>query len=211
MLSNFNTEKPLIIGIAGGSGSGKTALTKALQSEIGLDKSLLFQLDAYYRDLSHMPLEERDNVNFDHPDAMDLKLFAAHLIYLKESKPVKKPVYDFNTHTRFNYFENIEPKNVIITEGILLFFDKMIRECIDFRVFLDIETDTRFNRRIGRDVKERSRTPEAVKKQYYSTVETMHNEFVEPSKRYADLILTEADISNWISNIMSEFDSERLV
>lgn len=210
-MSDFNIKKPFIIGIAGGSGSGKTALAKALQSKIGFAKSLLFQLDAYYRDLSHIPLEERDNVNFDHPDAIDLKLFAAHLGYLKESKPIKKPVYDFATHTRFNYFENIEPKNVIITEGILLFSNKRIRKCIDFGIFLDIETDKRFNRRIGRDLKERGRTPESVKKQYYSTVEAMYNEFVEPSKRYADLILKDADLSNWLYKIISELDYERLV
>lgn len=203
--------KPFIIGIAGGSVSGKTTLAKALQSVIGLDKSLLFKLDDYYRDLGHIPLEQRDNVNFDYPDALDLKMFAEHLSYLMEFKPIKKPVYDFTTHTRFNYFENIEPKSVIITEGILLFFNKAIRECIDFKIFLDIEADTRFNRRIRRDVEERGRTPKSVKMQYHSTVEAMHKEFVEPMKRYADLILKDSDISNWIHKIISELDYQRFV
>ncbi len=210
-MSDFNIRKPFIIGITGGSGSGKTFLANTLQSEIGLDRSLLFQFDAYYRDLSNIPLEERDNVNFDHPDALDMKLFVEHLNRLKEHNPVKKPVYDFTTHTRLNYFEEIQPKEVIITEGILLFTNEEIRKCIDFGIFLDIETDTRLNRRIERDVKERHRTPESVKTQFHSTVETMHNKYVEPSKRFANLVLKDTDIDNWIHKVMSELDCERFL
>lgn len=202
---------PFIIGIAGGSGSGKTSLANALQSEIGSGKSLIIQIDAYYRDLSHMPLEKRGDVNFDHPNALDLKLFLEHLSYLKEYKPVKKPVYDFATHTRLNYFEKIQPKGVIIAEGILLLTNKKIRKCIDFGIFLDIEIHARLNRRIKRDVEERGRTPESVKMQYYTTVETMHNKYVAPSKRFADLILKDADIRDWTNKVMSELDYQRFL
>lgn len=204
-------KEPFIIGIAGGSGSGKTTLSNALQSVLEPRKSLLFEFDDYYRDLSHIPQERRDKVNFDHPDALDLEMFGEHLSHLKEFKPIKKPVYNFNKHSRFDDYENIEPKSFIITEGILLFFNKEIRKCIDFKIFLDIETNTRFNRRITRDVAKRQRTPESVKKQYYSTVEPMHKQFVEPSKRYADLILKDDDISNWIGKIISELSCRGLL
>lgn len=205
VLCDCNIKRPFIIGIAGGSGSGKTTLAKALQLKIGLDKSILFQTDSYYRDLGQMPIEKRNSVNFDHPDAMDLELFASHLLHLRKSKPVKKPVYDFNTHTRLNFVEYIKPKDVVITEGILLFTNKRISECIDFGIFMDIDADTRFKRRMKRDVDERGRTPESVRKQYYSSVEPMYNKFVEPSRRYADLILKDASLSNWINTFRIEF------
>lgn len=209
-MTDINRKKPLIIGVAGGSGSGKTTLSHALESRLGSDKSLLFQLDSYYRDLSHMPSGKRADVNFDHPDAIDLKLFATHLIHLKENKSVRKPVYDFNTHTRLNSTEDIAPKDVIIAEGILLFSVKAIRECVDYCIYIDIGTDIRFKRRVDRDVKERGRSVASVKKQYYGTVESMYKEYVEPSKRYVDIILTDGNISDWVDKIISELSAKSL-
>ena len=181
---------PLIIGVVGGTGSGKTTVAHALLDALGLDAILLDQ-DAYYHDISHLTLAERTAVNFDHPDSIDSELLIAHLERLAAGEPIEKPTYDFNAHTRAARRIMIEPRDVVIVEGILLFADARLRRLFDIRIFVDVADDVRFIRRLQRDVTERGRSVDGVIAQYLSTVRPMHLEFVEPSKRYADVILPE--------------------
>ena len=209
--SNSNIKEPLIIGIAGGSGAGKTTFSQALHSALKPQSSFLLKIDDYYRDLSDMPYEQRKRVNFDHPDALDMGMLAEHLSRLKEFKPIKKPVYNFNNHCRSDEYEKVEPHNIIIAEGILLFIYDFIRNCIEFKIFLDVSTDKRFDRRMTRDVSQRNRTPKSVKKQYYSTVEPMYKLFVDPSKQHADLVLRDGDMIDWTKKVMSELNLRKLL
>lgn len=181
---------PLIIAVVGGSGSGKTTVARAIHETPGVDAVLIDQ-DAYYRDLSQLPLEERRRVNFDHPDAFDTELLAEHLRTLGAGRPIEKPTYDFVAHTRADRTVLVEPRNVIVVEGILLFADARLRSLFDIKVFVDVADDVRFIRRLQRDIAERGRSVEMVVEQYLSTVRPMHLEFVEPSKRYADVIIPE--------------------
>ncbi len=183
--------KVVTVGVAGGTGSGKTTLVEALIKRIGAERIALLPHDAYYRDLSHLTLEERARVNFDHPDALETELLVAHLRQLRAGEPIAMPQYNFVTHTRRRQRVMVQPRPVILVEGILIFVDPALRELFDIKLYVDTDADVRFIRRLQRDVKERGRTMESVIEQYLSTVRSMHLEFVEPSKRYAGLIIPE--------------------
>ncbi len=181
--------KPIIIGVAGGTASGKTTVADAILDRVGRDRIVFIQHDAYYRDLSHLPLEERRKLNFDHPDALETELLVAHLRQLQAGKPIEVPVYDFTTYQRRDISRRVEPRRVILVEGILIFVDRELREMMDIKLYVDTDADLRFIRRLQRDIQQRDRTMETVIDQYLTTVRPMHLEFVEPSKRYADVII----------------------
>lgn len=183
--------KPIIVGVAGGTGSGKTTVSQAILERVGPDRIAYIQHDSYYRDLSHLPLEERARVNFDHPDALENELLVQHLRQLCAGQPAEVPIYDFTTHTRRPETRTVYPHRVILVEGILIFADKTLRDMMDVKIFVDTDADIRFIRRLQRDIAERGRTMESVIRQYLETVRPMHLEFVEPSKRYADVIIPE--------------------
>ena len=182
--------RPLIIGVVGGSGSGKTTVARAIHESTGVDAAFVDQ-DAYYNDLDHLTLDERKQVNFDHPDAFDTDLLVSHLRLLSRGIAVEKPTYDFAAHTRAKATVVVQPKGIIIVDGILLFTDARLRELFDIKLFVDVADDIRFIRRLQRDVEVRGRTMTDVIRQYLGTVRPMHLEFVEPSKRHADVILPE--------------------
>jgi uridine kinase len=181
----------IVIGVAGGTGSGKTTVSEAILDRVGREEIAFLQHDSYYRDRSHMPPEERANANFDHPDALESELLAQHLSSLKAGQAVEVPLYDYTSHTRRPETVLVEPRRVILVEGILIFAEKTLRELMDIKVFVDTDADLRFIRRLQRDITERGRTVETVIRQYTETVRPMHLEFVEPSKRYADIIIPE--------------------
>jgi uridine kinase len=181
----------IIVGVAGGTGSGKTTVSQAILDRVGRDRIAYLQHDSYYRDRSHVPLEERAKANFDHPDALESELLAQHLASLKAGQAVEIPVYDFTTHTRETRTVTVAPRKVILVEGILIFAERALRLLMDIKVFVDTDADIRFIRRLQRDITERGRTVESVIRQYTETVRPMHLEFVEPSKRYADVIIPE--------------------
>ncbi len=183
--------QPLIIGVAGGTGSGKTTVSNSILERVGSDQISYIQHDHYYRDRSHLPPEERGKVNFDHPDSLENELLARHLKMLKEGQAVEVPQYDFTTHIRKPETTRVEPRRVILVEGILIFAVKALRDLMDIKVFVDTDADIRLIRRIRRDMTERGRTLESVIRQYTESVRPMHLEFVEPSKRYADIIIPE--------------------
>lgn len=185
------TKSPLVIGIAGGTGSGKTTVAKKLAAAIPADRCALIEHDAYYKDRSDLTLEARAAINYDHPDALDSDLLAEHLRTLRSGEPVDVPIYDFVTHTRSAQTRHIEPAPVIIVEGILVFVETRVRAQFDIKIFVDTDPDIRLIRRIRRDLESRGRTFSSVREQYYSTVRPMHLQFVEPSKRWADLIIPE--------------------
>jgi uridine kinase len=180
---------PVVIGIAGGSGSGKTTVLQQIIGEFGADPIAVLDHDAYYEDLSHLPPEKREQINFDHPDALETNLMREHLDRLIAGEAVEKPVYDFTTHTRRDETETVEPRPVIIIEGILVLAESQLEERMDIRIFVDAADDIRLMRRIRRDLEERDRSIEGILKQYERTVRPMHLEFVEPSKRDADVII----------------------
>ncbi|HYO48814.1 MAG TPA: uridine kinase [Chloroflexia bacterium] len=183
--------KPLTIGVAGGSGSGKTTVVRALMEAVGPGNAAFLPHDAYYRDYSHLSLEDRTSVNWDHPDSLQTELMVGHLASLVAGQPVEIPVYDFRTYTRLEETERLEPRPVIIVEGILILVERDLRDLLDIKVFVDTDSDLRFIRRLQRDVSERARSVNSVVEQYLRTVRPMHLDFVEPSKRYADLIIPE--------------------
>ena len=181
----------MIIGICGGTGSGKTTVANRILESVSTDDVVFLQQDSYYRDLDQMPLDYRRKVNFDHPDALDNDLLVEHLRALKAGQTVELPLYDFKNHARRAETLRMEPRPIIIIEGILVFTDERLRDEMDIKVFVDTPDDIRFIRRLRRDVAERGRTTESVIEQYLATVRPMHMQFVEPSKRYADLIIPE--------------------
>jgi uridine kinase len=181
--------KPFVIGIAGGTGSGKTTVARRIYESLHLDSAVFLDQDSYYRDVGHLSLEERKKLNYDHPDAVDNELLAAHLETLIGRGGIEKPTYDFAAHTRAPGTVRVEPRDVILVEGILLFVEPRLRDLFDLKIFVDTEADVRFIRRLQRDLELRGRTVDSVIEQYLSTVRPMHFEFVEPSKRYADIIL----------------------
>jgi len=183
--------EPVVIGVAGGTGSGKTTVAREILRRAGTDQISLIQHDAYYKDLSDLPPAQRAMQNFDHPDALDNSLLIAHLRELKANRPVEVPVYDFTTHTRTRETLCVEPHRVILVEGILIFADAALRRLMDVKIYVDTDADIRFIRRLERDIAERDRTMDSVIRQYLATVRPMHQEFVEPSKRYADVIIPE--------------------
>jgi uridine kinase len=182
---------PVVIGIAGGSGSGKTTVAQTILQRVGPDRIAFLQHDSYYKDLGGLPPNQRAAVNFDHPDSLETDLLIKHIQQLKEGQPVEVPIYDFATHSRTDRTFTVQPRPVILVEGILIFAEKALREMFDVKIFVDTDSDIRFIRRLQRDIAERGRTVESVIKQYQATVRPMHMEFVEPSKRYADIIIPE--------------------
>ncbi len=186
-----NRAIPLVIGIAGGSGSGKTTLANIILERVGAERIAFLPHDAYYKDLTDLPFNQRHTINFDHPDSLDTDLLIHHIQQLRLFQPVYLPIYDFKTHSRTNETRRIDPRPVIIVEGILIFAEPNLRSLLEVKIFVDTDPDIRFIRRLERDIAERGRTTEAVIRQYMSTVRPMHLEFVEPSKRYADVIVPE--------------------
>ncbi len=182
-------QKPLTIGVAGGTASGKTTVARKIFEQISPDYLAYLDHDAYYRDLSHLPLEKRRTVNFDHPDSLENELLIAHLAALQQGQAVQVPVYDFAHYIRTDQLRRVEPRPVILVEGILIFVDKTLREMMDIKIFVDAPADLRFIRRLKRDVMERGRSVNLVIEQYLETVRPMHLEFVEPSKQFADVII----------------------
>ncbi|MCA9738065.1 MAG: uridine kinase [Gemmatimonadetes bacterium] len=180
---------PVLIGTAGGSGSGKSTVVGRILDVLGPGRVGIVHADAYYRDYGHLSPDERSLVNFDHPDALDLPLLLAHVDALREGHGVDVPIYDFATHTRTGATRRIEPTPVVIVDGILVLAEPELRRRLDIKIFVDTDADVRFIRRLERDVAERGRTVESVIRQYLDTVRPMHLEFVEPSKRWADVII----------------------
>jgi uridine kinase len=182
---------PLVIGIAGGSGSGKTTVAQEILKRVGADRIAYLQHDSYYKDLTGLPPTQRAEINFDHPDSLENELLAKHIASLRDFLPVSVPIYDFANDRRTDQTFTVEPKNVILVEGILIFVEPELRKLFDVKIFVDTDADIRLIRRLHRDITERSRTTEYVIQQYQATVRPMHLEFVEPSKRYADVIIPE--------------------
>ena len=185
----------LTIGIAGGTGSGKTTVANVILEKVGRDRIAYLPHDAYYRDLGDLPYDQKAAMNFDHPDSLETELMIKHILELKKANAVEIPVYDFSTHSRTSKTIRVEPHAVIIVEGILLFVDKQLRDLLDIKIFVDTDADIRFIRRLQRDITERGRTTDMVVQQYLSTVRPMHLEFVEPSKRYANIIIPEGGLN----------------
>jgi len=181
----------MIIGISGGTGSGKTTVANRILESVSADEVVFIQQDLYYRNLKDMPLDYRNAANFDHPDALDNDLLINHLKKLKSGEPVELPIYDFRTHARLPATTRIQSKPIVILEGILIFAEPRLREQLDIKVFVDTPDDIRFIRRLRRDIAERGRTLDSVIEQYIATVRPMHIQFIEPSKRYADVIIPE--------------------
>jgi uridine kinase len=181
--------KPFVIGIAGGTGSGKTTVARRIFDSLQLDSAVFIDHDAYYRDLAHLPPEERAGVNFDHPASLDNDLLVEQLTALMEGRPIQKPVYDFALHTRAAETVRVAPRDVVLVDGILLFAEPRLRALFDLKIFVDTDADVRFIRRLRRDLDERGRSLDSVIEQYLTTVRPMHFEFVEPTKRWADVII----------------------
>ena len=180
---------PVVIGVAGGSGSGKTTVVRKIVESMGDDHVIVLEHDRYYHDHPELRLEERAALNYDHPDSLETDLMVRHVNELRAGRPVELPVYDFARHARRQTTDTFQPRPIIIVEGILIFADAHLRDLMDVKVFVDTDDDTRFIRRLQRDVAERGRTMDSVIEQYLNTVKPMHLEFVEPSKRYADIII----------------------
>lgn len=182
-------DNPLILGVAGGSGSGKTTVVNKIIESIGEDNVLLLQHDSYYRDLGHLSLEERKKQNFDHPSSLETELMIRHLDALKQGYQIELPVYDFMAHTRAEETIKTSPRQIILVDGILIFAEPNLRDQMDIKIFVDTDDDVRLLRRLKRDITERGRELDGVLNQYENFVRPMHLEFVEPSKRYADIII----------------------
>jgi uridine kinase len=191
----------MIIGVAGGTASGKTTVSQKILEAVGPEHLAYLQHDAYYRDLSHLPLAERKALNFDHPDALENELLIAHLEMLLQGQPVQVPVYDFAHYIRTEQLQPVQPRPVILVEGILIFVDKALREMMDLKIYVDTPDDLRFIRRLQRDVLERDRSVKQVIDQYLATVRPMHLEFVEPSKRFADIIISAPKFTELIDTL----------
>jgi uridine kinase len=183
--------KPCILGVAGGTGSGKTTVARAIVDAVGADRITLIEQDSYYQDVDWRNEGELLHHNFDHPSALDNELLVAHLAALKAGHPVEVPIYDFVRHRRTARTKRVEPQPVILLEGILIFVEPNLRDLLDFKIYVDTDADLRLIRRLGRDMAERGRSVQDVLRQYLETVRPMHLEFVEPSKRYADIIIPE--------------------
>ncbi|WML45485.1 uridine kinase [Neobacillus sp. PS3-40] len=185
------SRKPVVIGVTGGSGSGKTSVTKAIYESFKGHSILMLEQDYYYKDQSHLPFEERLKTNYDHPLAFDNDLLIQHIEQLLRYEQISKPVYDYSIHTRSSEVIPVEPKDVIILEGILVLEDERLRNLMDIKLYVDTDADLRIIRRLMRDIKERKRTMDSVIEQYVNVVRPMHNQFIEPTKRYADIIIPE--------------------
>lgn len=191
METPFSSHTPYVIGVAGGSGSGKTTVSRRICEMVGIQHIAYIQHDSYYFDHSHLPFEERALVNYDHPDSLETSLLVKHLNMLRQGQAVDVPLYDFSVHVRLSETDRVEPARIILIEGILIFVEKALRDLLDMRIYVDTDADIRFIRRLRRDMLERGRSLDSIVKQYMATVRTMHLEFVEPSKRYAHVIVPE--------------------
>ena len=185
----------IIIGISGGTGSGKTTVAKEVRRHFPEESVVVIHHDSYYKDRSPLSPAERERINYDHPDSFDNKLMIEHLRTLKEGQPVEKPTYDYETHTRKNETIRVRPANIILIEGILVLADELLRDLMDIKIYVDTDADERFIRRLKRDIVERGRKVDQVIEQYLKTVRPMHLQFVEPSKRYADVIIPEGGLN----------------
>jgi len=188
-------QPPIIIGIAGGTGSGKTTIANVILARVGAEHIAFLPHDAYYKDIHDLPRAQRDLINFDHPESLETKLLVEHLRVLKQGTAVETPIYDFTKHARTEESHRVEPQTVILVEGILVFAEPELREIFDVKIFVDTPPDIRFIRRLQRDILERGRTVDSVIQQYETTVRPMHLEFVEPSKRHADVIIPEGGLN----------------
>lgn len=183
--------KPIVIGVAGGSGSGKSTVAREILRQVSPAHGLILEQDSYYKSQDDIPLAERHKTNYDHPDAYDNELLLRHLERLLQYKPIQKPVYDFSRHTRSKRTVFVEPKDVVILEGILVLEDERLRQLMDIKVYVDTDADVRFIRRLRRDMRRRGRSMQSVIEQYLTTVRPMHRQFVEPTRKYADIIIPE--------------------
>jgi len=210
------SKSPITIGVAGGSGSGKTTVSRQILERVGHHHIAYLAHDAYYKDLSHLTLEERHHVNYDHPDSLDTDLLIQHIKQLKAGREVQVPVFDFTQHLRKKEWILVRPQPIILVEGILIFSNHELLDLLDIKIFVDTDADIRFIRRLRRDIDERGRTADSVIHQYLTTVRPMHLKFVEPSKRYADVIIPEGGY-NWVAidmvadRIRSMLQSETMV
>ncbi len=200
----------LIIGIAGGTGSGKTTVVRKIIESLPPGEVVLLPQDSYYKDSSHVPVEERQNINFDHPDAFEWNLLSKHVSMLKEGKDIEQPTYSYLTCTRQPETIHIVPRDVVIIEGILALCDKKLRNLMDLKIFVDADSDERLIRVIQRDIVERGRTAEAVMERYTRVLKPMHQQFIEPTKRYADLIIPQGGNNNIAINILTMFIEKNL-
>ncbi|MGM9974984.1 MAG: uridine kinase [Clostridiaceae bacterium] len=196
-------KKPILIGITGGTGSGKSTVAKEICSKFSEDCIAMIEQDSYYKDQSHLSMEERVKTNYDHPDAFDNELLVSHLKSLLEGKDIEKPIYDFSVHTRKEETVKVEPRDIIILEGILVLSDPEIRKLLDIKIYVDTDADVRIIRRLVRDINERGRTVDSVINQYLTVVRPMHLQFIEPTKRYADLIVPEGGHNKVAIDIIS--------
>lgn len=183
--------EPLFIGITGGSGSGKTTIVNKIFAEVPETSIAIIEHDAYYKDQSHLTFEERCKTNYDHPFAFDTDLLIEHILRLKQGQSIEKPIYDYSIHNRKKERVLVEPKDIIIVEGLLVFYEKRIRDLLDIKIYVDTDADIRLMRRIIRDMNERGRTLDSILNQYANTVRPAHEQFIEPTKKYADIIVTE--------------------
>ena len=200
----------MIIGICGGTGSGKTTIARSIVDAVGARNVVLIEQDSYYRNLADLPLDERHQANFDHPDAIDSDMLVNHLKRLKQGQPIDMPIYDMGTHTRSDQVELIEPKPAVIVEGILIFAEPRVLDLLDCRIFVDTPDDVRLMRRLRRDVTERGRSFERTLEQYERTIRPMHFEFVEPSKRHADIIIPEGSNTGTTVEMLCSLVREKL-
>jgi uridine kinase len=184
-------DKPLLIGIAGGTGSGKSTVARKIAEGLPAESVAVIDHDSYYRHRADLTFEARCKLNFDHPDALDTDLLVGHLQALREGQPVDVPIYDFKVHARLEERRRVVPTRIVIVEGILVFVEERVRRLLDVKIFVDTDADIRVFRRIRRDLEQRGRTFQSVREQYYATVRPMHLQFVEPTKRWADLIVPE--------------------
>ena len=209
--SNTNPEnRMLIIGIAGGTGSGKTTVVRKIIESLPTGEVVLLPQDSYYKDSSHVPAEQRQSINFDHPDAFDWKLLSSHIALLRQGKSIEQPIYEYITSTRQKETIHIEPRKVVIIEGILALYDQKLRDMMDLKIFVDTDPDDRLIRVIQRDIIERGRTAEAVMERYVRVLKPMHQQFIEPSKRYADLIVPEGGSNQIAIDILTMYIKKHL-
>jgi uridine kinase len=200
---HWPTTSPLIIGLGGGSGSGKTTIARSIVEAIGPEDVTLIQHDAYYHDQTDLPMEERVKVNYDHPDSFETSLLVAHLQELRAGRAIERPIYDFTVYNRLSDTVRVEPKHAVIVEGILVLYESELRELMDLKIYVDTDPDLRILRRLERDLKERGRSFDSVHDQYLDTVRPMHLQFVEPSKRYADIVIPEGYNTGAVATVIS--------